>query len=197
MRSPFLKRLFDFTGAFIALLLFGWIIIIFLAIAAADTRSSGLFLQKRVGLHGLLFTIFKLRTIRKNGDISIVGEFLRKTKIDELPQLFNVLFGHMSLVGPRPDIQGYYDKLAGNDIALLSLKPGITGLASLKYADEEKLLALQTDPIAYNDEVLFPDKIKINLQYLRKQSLQLDIKIILLTFAGRNMRQKFLDSLQY
>lgn len=152
-------------------------------IASVDTRSSGLFVQERVGQHGKVFKIFKLKTFHPLTEkISPIGSFLRKYKIDELPQLLNVLIGDMSLVGPRPDIPGYYDQLQGEDRKILELKPGITSLASIKYANEEQFLAAQPEPLKYNDEVIFPDKIKMNLDYYHQKSLWLDFKIICKTF---------------
>ncbi|MGV3461096.1 MAG: sugar transferase [Flavobacterium sp.] len=194
MRSLVLKRLFDFAGAFFGLALLGWLIITFILIAAIDTRSSGIFLQQRIGRYGKPFLIFKLRTIRRDGSISSVGSFLRKSKIDELPQLLNVLLGDMSIVGPRPDIAGYYDTLQGADRQLLQLRPGITGLASLKYADEEEILARQDNPYVYNDTVLFPDKVRLNIFYLTHRDLFLDVKIIMLTFAGKKAKIDFAES---
>lgn len=194
MRSLALKRLFDVAGAFLGLLLLGWVIFLFALLAAVDTKSSGIFLQQRIGRHGKPFTIFKLRSIRRNGKISFTGRLLRKYKIDEFPQLLNVLVGNMSLVGPRPDIAGYYDELQGDERQLLQLRPGITGLASLKYADEEEILAAQDNPEIYNDTVLFPDKICLNIQYLKHRNLFLDIKIILLTFAAKKAKNDFAES---
>jgi len=148
-----------------------------------DTSSTGLFLQKRVGQYGKLFTIYKIRTINsKTGKISYIGRFFRKYKIDEFPQFFNVLVGNMSFVGPRPDIGGYYDLLEGENRKILQLKPGITSFASIKYANEEVLLANKQDSLKYNDEIIFPDKVKMNLEYYYTRSLWLDIKIIFKTF---------------
>ena len=144
-----------------------------------------MFLQKRIGRYGIAFTIYKFRTIDpESGQVSRVSRFMRKSKLDELPQLWNVVTGDMSLVGPRPDIEGYYDTLTGSDRKVLELRPGITGPASLKYFDEENLLGRQEDGQKYNDEVIFPDKVKINLAYLQERSLWLDIKIILGSVAG-------------
>ena len=113
-----------------------------------------------------------------------MGRFFRKTKIDELPQLWNVLLGHMSFVGPRPDVPGYADKLTGVERAVLSLRPGITGPATLKYRDEEEILATQDDPEQYNREVIYPDKVQINLQYIREWSFLGDLRYILATVSG-------------
>lgn len=153
------------------------------------------FTQQRIGQHGKLFTMIKLRTMTVNhggSSISVKGESritplgakLRKYKLDELPGLWNVLIGDMSFVGPRPDVPGYADKLEGDDRKVLLLKPGITGPASLKYRNEEEILAQQDDPIKYNDEVIYPDKVRINLEYLEKQNFWLDLKIILKTVFG-------------
>ncbi len=178
------KRAFDFIFSLTVLLLFGWVILIGYIVASIDTLSNGLFTQKRIGQYGVPFTIYKLKTIRpKTKIISLFGNLLRKSKIDELPQLFNVLIGNMSFVGPRPDIPGYYDKLDGKFNKVLELKPGITCEASIKYANEEKLLEKQENPLRYNDEVIFPDKLKMNLEYFHKQSFWLDIKILFRTIV--------------
>lgn len=127
-------------------------------------------------------------SVKGESRITPLGARLRKYKLDELPELWNVLKGGMSLVGPRPDVPGYADKLTGNDRLILNLRPGITGLASLKYNDEEELLALQDDPVRFNDEVIFPDKVRINLKYLEKQSLWLDLRIIFCTIFNRDLK---------
>ncbi|MCP1997561.1 sugar transferase [Flavobacterium sp. HSC-61S13] len=178
-----IKRFFDLFFALILLafvaipLLFAWVL------ASIDTRSNGLFRQIRIGQYGHPFTIYKLKTMKANsGDksqiVTALGSFFRKTKIDELPQLINIIKGDMSVVGPRPDVPGYYDLLVGDNRQLLNLKPGLTSEASLKYYNEAQILKLQEDPLRYNDEVIFPDKIKMNLEYLQKQSFLIDIKII-------------------
>ncbi|PKP11202.1 MAG: sugar transferase, partial [Bacteroidetes bacterium HGW-Bacteroidetes-3] len=143
------KRIFDILFAITTLLLLGWLIIICWLLASIDTNSNGLFIQKRIGQFGKPFNIYKLKSMKAiNGikTISRFGNFIRKTKIDELPQLFNVLIGEMSVVGPRPDVPGYYDKLQGEERKILELKPGLTSLATLKYANEETLLAQQENP---------------------------------------------------
>lgn len=185
------KRLFDVIASLFALLLFGWVIVLFYVWASIDTAQNGMFTQMRVGQYGRLFKIYKLKTMKhdayENKVISGLGRFLRKYKIDELPQLFNILIGDMSFVGPRPDIPGYYDKLKGDDRRLLGLKPGLTGPANIKYWNEEQLLLQQSDPFKYNDEILFPDKVKINLEYQSKRTFWLDIKIILYTLLRKNV----------
>ena len=157
-----------------------------------------IFTQKRVGQHGRLFTMYKFRSMMINhsgSSISVQGESritplgakLRKYKLDELPELWNVLIGDMSFVGPRPDVPGYADKIEGENRRVLLLKPGITGPASLKYRNEEELLAQQEDPQKYNDEVLFPDKVRINIEYLDHWSFWNDIKIIIYTIFGKDL----------
>ena len=160
--------------------------------------SNGFFLQKRVGRYGKLFYIIKIKTMENNHKIdntittamdsrvTRLGRILRRTKLDELPTLWNVLIGEMSLVGPRPDVPGYADKLEGFDRRILELRPGITGPATLKYAKEEQLLASIDDPEKYNDEVIFLDKVKLNLDYLDNWNLWLDIKIIFKTIFRSN-----------
>jgi lipopolysaccharide/colanic/teichoic acid biosynthesis glycosyltransferase len=181
-----LKRLFDVFFSLTLLLMFFWALIIVWIIAVIDTRSNGVFIQERIGRHGVTFKIYKIRTISASTksdftSISKIGKFFRKSKLDELPQLFNILKGDMSVVGPRPDIAGYYDKLEGEFKKILDLKPGITCEASIKYANEEMVLENQENPLQYNDEIIFPDKLKMNLEYFYKQSFWLDIKILFRT----------------
>ena len=188
-----IKRTFDFFSSFIGLIIL-LPLLIFTSLAIKIGSSGPIFFsQKRVGKDGKLFTLVKFRsmtvqqdssnTTTARGDVRItkIGAFLRKYKLDELPELWNVLVGEMSLVGPRPDVPGYADSLKGTDRNMLKLRPGITGTASLKYANEEEILAAQEDPQKYNDEVIFPDKVKVNLEYYENQSLWLDIKIIFAT----------------
>lgn len=141
-----------------------------------------LFKQIRIGKNGVPFTIYKLRTIPEGATIpNAWGAFLRKSKLDELPQLLNVLKGEMTLVGPRPDVPGYADLLQGDDRIILTLKPGITGLASLKYRNEEQLLTQQPNPKQYNDEVIWPDKVRINKWYASNRTFLIDLQIIFYT----------------
>ena len=143
-----------------------------------------LFKQTRIGKNGHPFTIYKLRSIPKDASQpNAWGVFLRKTKWDELPQLFNLLKGEMTLVGPRPDVPGYADLLLGDDRIILTVKPGITGLASLKYRNEEQLLAQQPNPKHYNDEVIWPDKVRINKWYAAHRTLAMDFLILWYTFV--------------
>jgi lipopolysaccharide/colanic/teichoic acid biosynthesis glycosyltransferase len=189
-----IKRVFDFSLALIGLLLTWPIILIAWIIASIETKSNGFFLQKRVGENGKLFTIIKIKTMYPNKGSTITtandkritksGKFFRRYKIDELPQLINVLKGDMSFVGPRPDVPGYADRLKGEDRIILSVKPGITGPATLKYKNEEEILAKVDDPIRYNDEVIWPDKVRINKEYIKNWSLKKDIEYILKTIKG-------------
>ncbi len=176
------KRLFDVFFSLLGLLLLAPFLFLFWIVTTIDTNSNGMFTQKRVGQFGTLFSIYKLKTINdKTAIISKFGNFLRKSKIDELPQLWNILTGTMSFVGPRPDIEGYYDKLEGNDRKVLDLKPGLTSLASIKYVNEEEVLNLQENSKEYNDEIIFPDKVKMNLEYYYNQSFVVDLQIIIKT----------------
>ncbi len=191
-----IKRVFDFVLAVIGIVLTWWIMVIALVVASFETRSFGLFMQERIGRDGKPFKVFKIKTMRPitgvettittANDMRITksGKFFRDTKIDELPQLFNVLFGEMSFVGPRPDVAGYADKLEGEDRKVLSIRPGITGPASLKYKNEEQILAQQADPKNYNDTVIWPDKVKINRHYIENWSLKKDIEYIIKTIRG-------------
>lgn len=146
-----IKRVFDCFGACLGLLLLGWLILLLAFLAFLDTGKNGFFTQARVGKNAEPFQLFKIRSLRKQRaentgfvhqfHISPLGRFLRKTKLDELPQLWNVLIGNMSFVGPRPDVPGFADKLEGEDSEILQLRPGITGPATLRFKNEEALLA--------------------------------------------------------
>lgn len=214
-----LKSIFD---RFISLtgILVLWPVLIVVAILIKKKMPGGpaIFKQKRVGKDGQLFTMYKFRSMMVNhggSSVSVAGEsritplgsILRKYKIDELPELWNVLIGDMSFVGPRPDVPGYADKLEGEDRMILRLRPGITGPASLKYRDEEMMIAEQvkiyksnvknevqipeglTDEevaIWYNDHVIYPDKVKINLDYYYNHSLIGDLRMIFETVFGKS-----------
>lgn len=195
-KERILKRSFDIIFALTGIVLLWWVILISFVVATIDTREWGFFTQVRVGKHGKLFKIVKIRTMRKvpginstvtrKGDprITKTGALLRKLKIDELPQLFNVLLGHMSFVGPRPDVPGYADRLEGEDRMILNVRPGITGPATLHFRNEEALLAQQEDPDRYNDEVIYPAKVALNKAYIQNFSMKEDIKFILRTVFG-------------
>jgi len=190
------KKIFDTFFAMAGLLVFGSIILFFFIVICLTTGKNGFFVQTRIGQHGKKFTIFKLRSMTDvNGvkEVTPLGRFLRKYKIDELPQLYNILIGDMSFVGPRPDVPGYYDTLKGDDKELLKLKPGLTGPASLKYANEEQLLSAIKDPVYYNDKVIFPDKVRINRNYQKRRTLWLDILLILYTIIGRKPTEEYLQ----
>jgi len=192
-----IKRTFDFFTSFFGLLILSPLLL-FIGFLIKIKMPEGpiLFKQKRIGRFGKLFTMVKFRTMTVNhngSSVSVKGEcritpfgsYLRKYKLDELPELWNVLKGDMSFVGPRPDVPGYADKLVGEERRILELRPGITGPASLKYANEEEILTNVADPIKYNDEVIYPDKVRLNLEYLRTQSFWGDIKIIFYTIIRK------------
>lgn len=185
-----IKYIFDRAVAFAGLLLLSPLLIL-VAVLIRIKMPDGpvIFCQKRVGRGGKLFTMYKFRSMNMGhggSSVSVAGEsritpfgaVLRKYKLDELPELWNVLVGDMSFVGPRPDVPGYCDRLQGEDRLVLRLRPGITGPASLKYADEEDLLARVDDPVKYNDEVIFPDKVRINLDYYYNHTFIGDLKLI-------------------
>lgn len=194
-----MKILLDKTAALVGLIMLSPILLITaLLIRIKMPGGPVIFRQQRVGRHGQLFTIYKFRTMttgHQGSSVSVAGEaritplgaVLRRYKIDELPELWNVLKGDMSLVGPRPDVPGYADKLTGDDREILLLRPGITGPASLKYRNEEELLAQVDDPQTYNDTVIYPDKIRLNRYYLHHYSFWKDIQMIICTVTGRRM----------
>lgn len=183
------KRGFDLLLASVGLLATWWLILL------AALVAGGFYRQTRIGRDGRPFTIVKIRTMRRAvagstvsvaGDARItpIGRVLRATKIDELPQLWNVLVGEMSFVGPRPDVPGFADRLEGDDRIVLSVRPGITGPASLRYRHEERLLARIDDPERHNREVLWPDKVRINKKYVREWSLLGDLRYLWRTLVG-------------
>ena len=198
--NKILKRSFDIFFAIFGLVFLFLVIFLSYIFSSFETLSNGLFIQQRVGRDGKLFNVFKIKTMKtvmgintvvtSSGDVRITksGAFFRKTKIDELPQLWNVLIGQMSFVGPRPDVPGYADRLQGKDRRVLSIRPGITGPAQLAYRGEEDILAAQNDPVKYNDEVIWPDKVKINLDYVKNYSFFKDLYYIWKTIIGGNVK---------
>lgn len=194
------KYLFDRIMAFVGLIVLSPVLlVVWMLIRVKMPDGPAVFTQKRVGKDGKLFTMYKFRSMsahHSGSTVSVAGESritplgakLRRYKLDELPELWNVLIGDMSFVGPRPDVPGYADKLEGDDRRVLQLRPGITGPASLKYRDEEVLLAGQTNPQEYNDNVIYPDKVRINLYYLDHYSFLADIKMISATVLGKRIK---------
>lgn len=191
--DKFWKRIFDLFFSISGILIIFPVVILAWLIASVETRSNGFFLQKRIGLNGKPFTIFKIKTMvntknkrssitsTENSAITRFGLLMRKLKIDELPQLLNIAIGDMSFVGPRPDVPGYADLLEGDDRIVLEVRPGITGPASIKYKNEEYLLSQQPDPQSYNDSVIWPDKIRLNKLYVNYYSFTQDIKYLIQT----------------
>ena len=187
------KRIFDLLFAFFGIIFFSPIFLMIIFLIKLDSKGSVFFSQSRIGLKGEVFDIIKFRTMNINQNsnstitlkddsrITRIGKYLRKYKLDELPELFNILIGEMSFVGPRPDVTGYADKLVGLDKNILKLKPGITSRASLKYANEEFLLTQVDDPISYNNNIIYPDKVRMNLNYYNNHNLWVDIKVIFAT----------------
>ena len=190
-----MKRIIDIFFSILGIILLFPIFIFLSFLIKNDSKGPVFFIQERVGRDGKIFKIIKFRTMDtiqySNSKVSVkgdsrvtkIGVLLRRYKLDELPELINVLLGHMSFVGPRPDVPGYADKLVGYNRNILKLRPGITGPASLKYSNEEEILAQKKDPQLYNDQVIFPDKVKINLDYYQNQTIWLDIKIIFATLV--------------
>ena len=189
----FFKWCFDRFMALIGLLVLFLPLLIIGILIKIDSKGPMFFMQWRIGRGGKPFRICKFRTMKDQAEgdsittaddprVTRMGHWLRHSKVDCLTELVNVLIGQMSFVGPRPDVPGYADQLQGDDRRILQLRPGITGPASIKYRNEEELLAQQADPKTYNDTVIWPDKVKINLQYLDNWSFFGDIKLIFKTF---------------
>ena len=193
------KFLFDRISALLGLVFLSPVLLVVaLLIRFKMPDGPAFFRQERIGRFGKPFRLVKFRSMAGNqtgetvtvaGDprITPLGAKLRRFKLDELPELWNVLIGDMSFVGPRPDVPGYADALTGDDREILLLRPGITGPATLKYRNEEELLASVEDPKRYNDEVIFPDKVRINRYYLHHPSFLMDIRMILATLTGSHL----------
>ena len=188
----FFKWCFDRIVAFFGLVVLFLPLLVIAILIKIDSKGPAFFLQKRIGKNGKPFRIVKFRTMydQSEGDsvttaddprITRMGHWLRHSKVDCLTELVNVFIGQMSFVGPRPDVSGYADQLQGDDRRILQLRPGITGPASIKYRNEEELLAQQADPKTYNDTVIWPDKVKINLDYLDHWTFWRDIQLIFKT----------------
>ena len=217
-----LKWLFDKLISLIGLISLSPLLLIVALLIKWKMPGPILFCQQRVGRYGRIFTVYKFRTMTVKAEASVasrnseatsiasqeqsritpLGEKLRRYKLDELPELWNVLKGDMSFVGPRPDVPGYADQLQGEDREVLLLRPGITGPASLKYRNEEDILeavdkALQkgrsglpmgiTTVQEYNDNVIYPDKVRLNRYYLHHYSFIKDIQMIVCTVLGKRM----------
>ncbi len=187
-----LKRLFDFVFSIIGIIILIIPILILIIISTIDLMKFGLFSQERVGQNGEIFHIYKIKTLNfKNHsglilkkELTKISSFLRVSKLDELPQIFNVFFGQMSFVGPRPDIKGFADKLEGEDRIILKVKPGITGPATLKYKNEDQLLAVKDNPEDYNRNVIWKDKVEINKDYVKNWSFILDMKYLVMSIKN-------------
>ena len=194
-----MKRFFDLLVSCIGLLFLWPFILIGWIAASISTRSNGFFIQKRIGLEGYEFSVIKLKTMINTSHsvssitalnesrITSIGRILRKFKLDELPQLFNVLLGQMSFVGPRPDVTGYADKLKGKDRDILLLRPGITGAATIYFKNEEELLNSVDDPKIFNDNIIYPLKTKINLEYYHNATIKSDLDLIIQTVINKSL----------
>ncbi|WP_231372775.1 sugar transferase [Aureivirga sp. CE67] len=184
------KRIFDLCFSFFGLIALSPLLFLLIFLASISFNSFGVFSQKRIGQFGNPFYIFKIKTMypQKNNENFITvsndkrsnafGHFLRKYKLDELPQLINILIGNMSFVGPRPDVPGYADCLTDEDRIILEMKPGITSPASIYFRNEEEILATQKNPKKYNDEIIWPKKIILNREYVENWSMRKDFKCI-------------------
>ncbi len=192
-----IKYLFDRIFSFIGLIIISpFLLVVYILHKIRMPKGDFLYRQVRVGKDGRLFRIFKIRTLRDNseasGSVTVAdderilpfGRWLRESKVDTFLELINILIGDMSFVGPRPDVPGYADKLEGDDRIILKMRPGLTGTASIKYRHEDQILAQQADPQKYNDEVIWPDEVKINKEYYENWSLWSDVKILWKTIFG-------------
>lgn len=192
-----IKRIFDFSASLAGLILLAPVFAVTALAIRLESVGPAFFLQQRVGLHGRLFRIIKFRTMRRDAPaegpqitvgadprITRIGKLLRKSKLDELPQLFNVLKGEMSLVGPRPEVPAFMDRYPPEQkMVILSVRPGITDFAAIEFSDEAEILARASDPeAAYVDEVM-PRKFALYKRYVDERSLWLDLKLIWRTLA--------------
>ena len=172
------KRLLDVLLSLILIPTLLFPVSILIILATIDTKIFGLFFQNRVGQYGKEFTIYKIRTYDRNGEVSKFSKKIRKYKLDEIPQILNILLGQMSFVGPRPDVLEVMSTLSRSDQVILSIKPGLTGPASLYYFNEEAILAEQEDPIAYINQILTPKKNAINKDYIKNYHIFNDVNYI-------------------
>lgn len=198
-RQRVVKRAFDLVVAVPALVVASPVIVVAVLAATIETRAWGLFSQVRIGREARPFRVYKVRTMRvshapattvttlDDARITRSGAFMRSLKIDELPQLLNVVLGQMSLVGPRPDVPGFADALEGGDRVVLTVRPGITGPATLAFRHEEELLAAVEDPEAHNATVIWPQKVALNRAYVESWSLRADLRCLLATLGGRGL----------
>lgn len=192
-----MKRLFDITASFFGIIILSPLLI-FIGLWVGLSSKGGVFYKQiRVGKNNKDFKLYKFRSMRVNSDkqglltvgskdsrITKAGYFIRKYKIDELPQLFNVLKGDMSFVGPRPEVRRYVDLYSKEQMKVLSVRPGITDPASIKYRNENDILSSQSNPEKYYIQHIMPDKLKINIDYINTQTFIKDIKIIFQTIFG-------------
>lgn len=189
-----MTRFFDIIFSFIGLILLSPLFVIVWLIIILTSRGGGFYKQIRVGKKGIDFSLYKFRSMRKDADkgslitvggrdprITKIGYFIRKFKIDELPQLFNVLKGDMSLVGPRPEVRKYVDLYTDEQKQVLSVRPGITDYASIEYVDENEILGKAENPDEVYVTQIMPNKIKLNMKYIESQSVKEYFKIIFLT----------------
>jgi lipopolysaccharide/colanic/teichoic acid biosynthesis glycosyltransferase len=184
-----MKRLFDIIASFAGLILLSPVIITVALLIKIRMPGPIIFKQVRTGRYGNPFTMYKFRTmviahggnsvsVKGENRITPLGATLRKSKLDELPELWNIVLGNMSFVGPRPDVPEYTDKLTPEEKAFLNIRPGLTSPASIKYVNEEELLAFNEDPQNYFDMVIWPDKVRLNLDYYYNRSFWSDLLII-------------------
>lgn len=190
------KRFFDLLLSVLGLIILVPFFLVIGVLIKLNSAGPVFYLQERIGKNRKPFRLFKFRSMRTDADkgnaitvgardirITTVGYYLRKFKLDELPQLINVLKGEMSLVGPRPEVKKFVDLYSKDQLRVLSVRPGLTDLASIEYRNENELLEGKTDPIGFYIEEILPAKLRLNLQYIEHQSLGLDIKIIFNTIV--------------
>ena len=189
-----MKRFFDILISLIVIIVLSPVFLILSIIILLSSKGPVIFKQVRVGKNNKDFRLYKFRTMRVNSEakgqltvgmrdprITGIGYFLRKYKLDELPQLFNVLFGEMSLVGPRPEVRKYVDLYNDEQRRVLTVKPGITDYASIEYANENEILGKSADPEKKYIQEIMPAKLKLNLKYINSQGITTDFKILMLT----------------
>lgn len=191
-----LKRIFDIVFSLLGILILSPVLICIAILIRLDSPGGIFYLQERVGKNNLNFFIYKFRTMRSGADklglltvgakdnrVTKIGYFLRKYKLDELPQLFNVFKGEMSFVGPRPEVRKYVNMYTAEQLKVLSVKPGITDIASIQYSNESELLAKAADPEKFYIETVFPAKLELNLKYIEQKNFWKDIQIIFQTIG--------------
>lgn len=181
-----IKWIFDRTMSLFVMILFLPLLLVLFVVHKITMGGRFFFLQRRFGRHGRQFTMIKIRSMENDGTTPPFGRWLRKTKIDEIPELINIFIGDMSFVGWRPDLPHYFDMIPQEKRFFVSFRPGLICPATLKYKNEERILSQQENPLKFNDTVIFPDKIDLNVKFYSNWNIGKDLTVVYQFFCGKN-----------